>query len=103
MDNMKTVGDLMGKLYGNIGGKLRILAMVCGALGIVCIAIGLFLELVTFFDAFNGIVLVTCGVLGLACLLASWPLYAFGQLVDDVHKMAENSAQPKAAGTDALK
>ena len=35
----------MKKLYSNIGKKLRGLAMVCGGIGIFCIAVGVIVEL----------------------------------------------------------
>ncbi len=94
---------IMNKLYTNIGKKLRTLAMVCGGIGIVCMAVGIVVELLTFFDSFNGVLLLSCGLSGLLALLSSWPLYAFGQLVDDVHQMAGNGAvQNTAAPADDL-
>ncbi|WP_294553257.1 hypothetical protein [uncultured Pseudoflavonifractor sp.] len=94
---------MMKKLYSNIGKKLTTLAMVCGGIGIFCIAVGVIVELLTFFDSFNGILLLSCGLGGLLCLLSSWPLYAFGQLVDDVHQLAGNgSIQASASPVDEL-
>lgn len=92
----------MNKLYSNIGKKLRTLAMVCGGIGLFCIAVGVVVELLTFFDTFNGVLLVSCGGGGLVILLSSWPLYAFGQLVDDVHQMAGSGSVQKAAEADQL-
>ena len=88
---------IMNKLYTNIGKKLRTLAMVCGGIGIFCMAVGIIVELLTFFDSFNGVLLLSCGLSGLLALLSSWPLYAFGQLVDDVHQMAGNGAVQTSA------
>ena len=92
----------MNKLYSNIGKKLRVLAMVCGGIGIFCIAVGVIVELLTFFDSFNGVLLASCGGGGLVVLLSSWPLYAFGQLVDDVRQIAENGGVQKAAAAEQL-
>ena len=78
----------MEKLYTNIGGKLRTLAKICGAIGIVCFCIG--------------VLILTLGILGLLCLISSWPLYAFGQLVDDVHKMSGGSVISGGSASDDL-
>lgn len=95
---MKNIFD---KMYSNVGGKLRTLARICGIVGIVCAAICVLAEVVTMFDTFNGIVAVSGLVLGLLCLVSSWPLYAFGQLVDDVHAIREGSTG-KAPVSDEL-
>jgi hypothetical protein len=39
--------------------------------------------------------LLCCGI-SVFCTLASWPLYGFGQLVDDIHAMRGQSAEPTA-------
>ena len=92
----------MEKLYTNIGGKLRTLAKICGAIGIVCFCIGVLIELVTMFDVFNGMLILTLGILGLLCLISSWPLYAFGQLVHHVHKMSGGPAITGGSASDDL-
>ena len=69
----KEGNTIMNKLYSNIAKKLRTLAMVCGGIGIVCMAVGIIVELLTFFDTFNGVLLVSCGGSGLVVLLSSWP------------------------------
>ena len=76
----------MKKIYSNIGDKVCKLAMACGCIGIVCAVIGI----LAYFNAENdiagigGIVLIALGVF---CTVSSWPLYAFGQITNDVHAM----------------
>lgn len=88
-------------MYSNVGNKLRTLARLCGVIGIVCAAICVLAEVITMFDEFNGIVAVSGLVLGLLCVVSSWPLYAFGQLVDDVHAIRDGGAG-KASVSDEL-
>lgn len=72
-------------LYNNIGGKLRVLAKVIGVLGLVLAVIGLLLMMVGESAEFDiGLVMVIAGPVLLLC---SWPVYGFGQLVDDVHEI----------------
>lgn len=93
--------NFFDKMYSNVGGKLRALAKICGVIGIICAAICVLAELITMFDEFNGIVAVSGLVLGLLCVVSSWPLYAFGQLVDDVHAIRDGGAG-KAPVSDEL-
>ena len=74
----------MKKLYSNIGDKVCKVAMVCGCIGIVCAIIGFFIWAGNSFDEIAGLILAAIGVF---CLLSSWPLYAFGQITNDVHAM----------------
>ncbi len=98
VNEMKNFFD---KMYSNVGRKLRTLAKVCGVIGIVCAAICVLAEVVTMFDTFNGIMAVSGLMLGLLCVVSSWPLYAFGQLVDDVHAIRDGGAG-KAPVSDDL-
>lgn len=93
--------NFLDKMYSNVGNKLRTLARLCGVIGIVCAAICVLAEVITMFDEFNGIVAVSGLVLGLLCVVSSWPLYAFGQLVDDVHAIRGGGAG-KAPASDEL-
>ena len=92
--------NFFDKMYSNIGGKLRTLAKVCGVIGIVCAVICVLVEVFTAFDSFEGILAVSGLVLGLLCVVTSWPLYAFGQLVDDVHAISAGAG--KAPVSDDL-
>lgn len=89
-------------LYGNVGRKLKILAQVCGIIGIVCFLLAFLIELLTMFDAFNGLLLLTMGLLGILCIISSWPLYAFGQLVEDVQLIRSGASKQKDADADEL-
>ncbi|MDE7262354.1 MAG: hypothetical protein K2N78_09930 [Oscillospiraceae bacterium] len=93
--------NFFDKMYSNIGGKLRTLAKVCGVIGIVCAVICVLVEVLTVFDSFEGILAVSGLMLGLLCVVTSWPLYAFGQLVDDVHAIRTGGAA-KAPVNDEL-
>lgn len=75
----------LDKLYENVGGKLRILAKIVGVIGLVLAVIGLLLMMVGESAEFDiGLVMVIAGPVLLLC---SWPVYGFGQLVDDVHEI----------------
>lgn len=78
-------------MYDNIGSKLRTVAMVCGIIGVIGAGIG-FLALI----AGGGAVGFAAIVSGLLALISSWPLYAFGQITDDIHAMRENAAAPSS-------
>lgn len=86
----------MDVLFSNIGNKLMMLAKVLAGIGIVCFCIAVVIEVVTLFDAFNGMLLLSMGVSGLVILVSSWPIYAFGQLVNDVHRMSAGGAAHSA-------
>ena len=79
--------EFLNKLYSNVGGKLQVIAKICGIVGLVCAAIGLLLMLYSGFDDEMILAGVGCMVTGISCIVSSWPLYAFGQLVNDVHSM----------------
>ena len=87
----------MRKLYSNIGNKVCKLAKICGVIGIVCIVIGLILALYyqSDLELIGGLVII---VLGVISLLGSWPMYAFGQITNDVHAM-RTSAPTKVSAS----
>lgn len=76
-------------MYDNIGSKLRTVAMVCGIIGVIGAGIGL-LALLTG----GGAIGLAAIVSGLLALISSWPLYAFGQITDDIHAMRNGTAAP---------
>lgn len=82
----------MNKLYSNIGTKVCRLAMFCGLLGIV----GMIGSIILFAaeGAEIGIIALLSSVV---CILSSWPLFAFGQMTNDVHKMAAGGVKQKNA------
>lgn len=80
-------------MYSNIGGKLRALAGILGSIGIIAIGIGLIMIFIYFGNSRShtlvpGLIL---GVVGLIEVISTWPLYAFGQLVEDVHAIKNGS------------
>lgn len=83
--------DFLNKLYSNVGGKLQLIAKICGVVGLVCAAIGILVMLLTGFDDEALLAGIICVVAGISCIVSSWPLYAFGQLVNDVHDMRSNT------------
>lgn len=79
---------LMELLYGNIGKKLKILAVVGFILEALVSVLASFISLIG--GSFVGalISLIVGPVVG---FIASWPLYAFGDLVEKTNESAYNS------------
>ena len=75
--------NIIQAFYDNIGGKLRILAKVLGVIGVPLVLIGLFLMIAGDPADFTTGVIMFIG--GLTLQICSWPIYGFGQLIDDVH------------------
>lgn len=73
-------------MYKNVGKKIKVLAQV---LGWLCLAVGIILALVYLTDELSQNDLL--GFIGLAVgvvtFIASWFMYGFGQLVDDVRAL----------------
>lgn len=72
-------------MYNNIGKKIKVLAMILGWVLVIAGLIVAYLKLVAnsyMGDDTLGWIALAVGVLG---LISSWPLYAFGQLVDDTN------------------
>lgn len=91
---------MMDKLYTDIGDKLKMLAKICGTVGIACGVIGILVMVVTGFDDESVILGLVSIVSGIITLVSSWPLYAFGQLVNDV-SIIKNKA-PKEETVEAF-
>lgn len=74
-------------MYSNIGHKLRTVAKVVGMIGFVIVGIGLLVMLMaTGYRLAVGLVPgLICITVGLLLYVSTFPLYAFGQLVDDVN------------------
>lgn len=72
--------------------------MVCGIIGVICAGIG-FLALVIADEEALGFAAIVSGLLA---LISSWPLYAFGQITDDIHAMRENAAAPSSPAAAAF-
>ena len=77
--------DFINGLYTNIGNKIMTMAKVLGILSMFCVFVGLILWVA---DGSEGLLVLISGV---ASFLGTWPLYAFGQLVNDVHDTGKTS------------
>lgn len=85
----------MKKLYSNIGDKVCKVAIICGGIGIACTCIGILTTLIAFANGESDMLIVgpVAAVLGVICLISSWPLYAFGQVTNDVHAIRTSTTE----------
>ena len=102
----------VGSFYTNVGGKLQLLAKISGALclilgllGIVMLLLSvllLLLQLVGLLSPYFEPLSLTLGgliavVSALLLAVSTWPLYAFGQIVGDLHAIRQDGV--RASGT----
>lgn len=102
----------VGSFYTNVGGKLQLLAKISGALclilgllGVVMMLLSVLLLMLQLFGLispyFEPLSLTLGGLIAVvsALLLAvsTWPLYAFGQIVGDLHAIRRDGV--RASGT----
>ena len=89
----------MKKLYSNIGDKVCKVAVICGRIGIVCAVIGLVAAIIGISGGEDGALIfgLIAAVLGVVSVISSWPLYAFGQITNDVHAMRTSAPQKAPA------
>jgi len=89
----------MKKMYSNIGDKVCKAAKICGFIGIIAAVVGLVCLFVAIANSEDVLFIVgpALAVLGVACLIGSWPLYAFGQITNDVHAMRTNAPAKTSA------
>lgn len=102
----------VGSFYTNVGGKLQLLAkisgvvcLILGLLGVVIMLLSVLLLLLQLFGLlspyFEPLSLTLSGLIAVvsALLLAvsTWPLYAFGQIVADLHAIRKDGVH--ASGT----
>lgn len=98
---------LVGRFYQDVGGNLQklakiqgIICLVLAGLSVLAMALGLVAGLLgNVLDARDLrelFVLVPSGAIGvlssLVLAVATWPLYAFGQITSDVHKMSDKGS-----------
>ena len=84
-------------LYSNVGKKIKTLALITGIIGILAVVVGLFL-LLTGFGGEDDLLIVGPIIAGSGLVLwvSTWPLYAFGQITDDVHNnLGKGSSKPE--------
>lgn len=95
----------MDNIFSNIGGKLQTLAKVIFVVTILCF-VGVFCALLPITLESGGLLVlsfVTCAVLvPVSACLAAFPLYALGQLVDDIHQMRKETQRKIGSETDEL-
>ena len=88
----------MNGLYKNIGDKVCKVAIFCGWLGVISIVIGL-ICLLLWLDGDDVFMILGGAAIcsGVLSIISSWPLYAFGQITNDVHAMRESGVNAGAA------
>ncbi len=85
-------------MYDNIGGKIKGLAKaLCIIDAILCIVLGIVLIATDESLVIYGIVVLLCGPI--LAFISSWALYAFGELVADMHAVRIKYCNEKAEGT----
>ena len=88
-------------MYSEVGKKIMGLAKACGWITFICGVI-IWVIIIADGNSYNnmpGWIWLGIGVLS---FISSWPLYGFGQLIDDVHAMRERSSEPVATPDDEL-
>ena len=88
----------MNNLYKNIGDKVCKWAVFCGWVGVFAVVIGMICMLLWLDgdDVFM-ILGIACMASGVLSVISSWPLYAFGQITNDIHAMQESGLGMAAA------
>lgn len=90
-------------MYTKIGKKIQILAEVCGILCLITSAFALIFVLAFVINeaemSISAFSVVIGGVVG---FIGSWPLYGFGQLVEDVSALRKRSESPAEIASDEL-
>lgn len=95
-----------------MGGKLQLLAKICGVLylimgvlGVVAIALGIVILLLQLFGlippSISPMSLLMAGLIIIASALilavGTWPLYAFGQITADLHAIRKDGVHASGA------
>lgn len=89
-------------MYKNVGKKIMVLAQVCGWTCLIAGVIAWLYFLCNDYsrDNYIGWICLAAAVIG---LVSSWPLYGFGQIVDDVNAMRKSAEKPaEAASSEEL-
>ena len=79
-------------MFENVGEKIMRLAIISTVLAIILASLAAVFFLFGVFGLGSTEYIVGLGIAiagGFICVVSLWLLYAFGQLVDDVHKIAE--------------
>lgn len=98
--------------YSDVGGKLQLLAKICGVLylimgvlGVVAIVLGIVILLLQLFGlippSISPMSLLMAGLIIIASALilavGTWPLYAFGQITADLHAIRKDGVHASGA------
>lgn len=101
----KGFAGLVQRFYSDVGGGLQFLAKIQGAICLAVIVLAVAVAALALVGALlsmmgNGDMVDTCLMLLLCCggavlvcligIVATWPLYAFGQITSDIHALKEN-------------
>ena len=81
-------------MFDNIGKKIMSLAKILVVLDIIGTVILAIILVDAFYEEFLGVLVAL--VSGTFSVITCWPLYAFGQLVDDVHAIRYNNTAAAA-------
>ena len=82
-------------MYNNVGNKIKVLAKIIGWLLLIAGLVVWYLKICAnhyMGDDLIGWVALAVGVLS---LISSWPIYAFGQLVDDTNAIRRRFEEEK--------
>ena len=84
-------------LYSNVGKKIKMLALITGIIGMLAVIVGLILLLVGCGGEDDLLIVgpIVAGS-GLVLWVSTWPLYAFGQITEDVHNgVGKGTSKPE--------
>ena len=88
-------------IFNEVGRKIQNYAIITLIIDIIaCIILAVFAMAASPVGWLVSLIILACG-LGYALIFAM-PIYAFGQLVEDVHKTSINTTNTAAADTDEL-
>ncbi len=88
---MDRIREITAKLYNNVGKVLMVVAKIIGVFGVLAVAGGIIAVIVILIAGSDYDMPIALGVLsgGITLFISSFPLYAFGQVADDVHFIRE--------------
>lgn len=98
-------------MYSNVGKKIMGLAKVCAWICLIaCVITWIILICNGYENRYGDYIYITeddvygwaALIFGVLYFVSSWPLYGFGQLIDDVHTMREKTSEPVATLSDEL-
>ena len=94
--------NLIKKLYSNIGDKVCAVAKVVGGIGCLAFIVGLIMLILSVAEEYILIFALIVLVAGLIFVIASWPLFAFGQITNDVRAIKTNLSSQTKTDTSEL-